>query len=61
MIRWEPPNSLNGDNYVDKHRLTFTLYHDGKFEIEYDYNTPEDYEETDEVITVEEINRTFLK
>jgi len=41
--------------------LTFTLYHDGKFEIEYDYNIPEDYEETDEVITVEEINRTFLK
>ncbi|PIE46577.1 MAG: hypothetical protein CSA42_07770 [Gammaproteobacteria bacterium] len=41
--------------------LTFTLYPDGKFEIEYDYNKPEDYEETDEVITGEEINQTFLK
>lgn len=37
--------------------LTFTLYPDGKFEIEYDYNKPEDYEETDEVITGEEINQ----
>ncbi len=41
--------------------LTFTLYPDGKFEIEYDYKKPEDYEETDEVITGEEINQTFLK
>ena len=41
--------------------LTFTLYPDGKFEIEYDYNKPEDYEESDEVITGEEINQTFLK
>lgn len=41
--------------------LTFTLYPDGKFEIEYDYNKPEDYEETDEVITGDEINQTFLK
>lgn len=36
--------------------LTFTLYPDGKFNIEYDYNKPEDYEETDEVITGDEIN-----
>lgn len=41
--------------------LTFTLYPDGKFEIEYDYDKPEDYEETDELITGEEINQTFLK
>ena len=41
--------------------LIFTLYPDGKFEIEYDYDRPEDYEETDELITGEEINQTFLK
>lgn len=41
--------------------LTFTLYPDGKFEIEYDYDKPEGYEETDEVITGDEINQTFLK
>lgn len=39
--------------------LTFTLYPDGKFNIEYDYNKPEDYEETDEVITGDEINQTL--
>jgi hypothetical protein len=32
--------------------LTFTLYLDGKVNIEYDYNRPEDYEETDETIDV---------
>lgn len=41
--------------------LTFTLYPNGKFEIKYDYNKPENYKETDEVITGEEINATFLK
>lgn len=41
--------------------LTFNLYPDGKFEIEYDYNKPEDYEEMDEVITGEEINQTLMK
>ncbi|EGK15442.1 alanyl-tRNA synthetase [Psychrobacter sp. 1501(2011)] len=41
--------------------LTFTLYPDGKFEIKYNYDKPKDYEETDEVITGEEINQTFLK
>ncbi|WP_169391697.1 MULTISPECIES: hypothetical protein [Psychrobacter] len=41
--------------------LTFTLYPDGKFEIKYDYDKPEGYEETDEVITGDEINQTFLK
>ena len=40
--------------------LTFTLYPDGKFEIEYDYDKPKDYEETDEVITGDEINQTFI-
>lgn len=39
--------------------LTFTLYPDGKFNIEYDYNKPEGYEETDEVITGDEINRSL--
>jgi hypothetical protein len=34
--------------------LTFTLYLDGKFNIEYDYNKPEDYEETDEAISLSE-------
>ena len=32
--------------------LTFTLYPDGKFKIDYDYNKPEGYEETDETIKV---------
>lgn len=41
--------------------LTFTLYPNGKFEIEYDYDKPEDYEESDEVITGKEINQIFLK
>lgn len=32
--------------------LTFTLFPDGKFHIEYDYDKPEGYEETDETIEV---------
>lgn len=32
--------------------LTFTLYPDGKFNIEYDYNKPEGYVETEEVVEV---------
>jgi hypothetical protein len=39
--------------------LTFTLYPDGKFNIEYDYNKPEGYEETDEVVTGDEINASL--
>jgi len=39
--------------------LTFTLYPKGKFNIEYDYNKPEDYEDTDELITGEEINQSL--
>jgi hypothetical protein len=39
--------------------LTFTLHADGKFNIEYDYNKPEGYEETDEVITGDEINASL--
>jgi len=31
--------------------LTFILYPNGKFNIEYDYNKPEGDEETDETIT----------
>lgn len=34
--------------------LTFTLYPDGKFKIEYDYNKPEGYEETDETISMDD-------
>lgn len=33
--------------------LTFTLYPDGKFNIEYDYDKPADYEDTDETIDVD--------
>lgn len=33
--------------------LTFTLFPDGKFRIEYDYNKPEGYEETDETIEID--------
>jgi hypothetical protein len=32
--------------------LTFTLFPTGKFKIEYDYNKPEGYEETDGAITL---------
>lgn len=39
--------------------LTFTLYPNGKFNIEYDYNKPEGYEETDDVIAGDEINRSL--
>lgn len=41
--------------------LKFTLYPNGKFEIEYDYNKPKDYEETSEVITGDEISQAFLR
>ena len=32
--------------------LTFTLFPTGKFKIEYDYNKPEGYEETNETISI---------
>lgn len=32
--------------------LTFTLRPDGKFDLQYDYNKPQGYEETDETIDV---------
>jgi hypothetical protein len=32
--------------------LTFTLKPDGKFKIDYDYNKPEGYEETDETVEI---------
>lgn len=41
--------------------LTFTLYPSGKFNIEYDYNKPEGYEETDETISGDEINASLSK
>lgn len=39
--------------------LTFTLYPDGKFKIEYDYEKPEGYEESNDVITGDEINESL--
>ncbi|NMG50940.1 hypothetical protein GO613_22905 [Azoarcus communis] len=33
--------------------LTFTLFPDGKFRIEYNYDKPEGYEETDETLDVD--------
>jgi hypothetical protein len=41
--------------------LSFTLFPDGQFKIEYDYNKPEGYEESDEVITSDEINASLAK
>lgn len=41
--------------------LVFTLYPDGKFEIEYDYNKPDDYEESDDIISGDEINQSLDK
>lgn len=39
--------------------LTFTLYPSGQFKIEYSYNRLEGYEETDELISGEEINQSL--
>lgn len=39
--------------------LTFTLYSNGKFNIEYNYDKPEGYEETDEIISGAEINQSL--
>lgn len=36
--------------------LTFTLFPDGKFRIEYDYDKPHGYEETDETVVID-LNR----
>ncbi len=41
--------------------LTFTLFPNGKFNIVYDYNKPEGYEETDELISGNEINQSLNK
>jgi hypothetical protein len=41
--------------------LSFTLFPDGQFKIEYDYNKPEGYEESDEIITGDEINASLAK
>lgn len=41
--------------------LTFTLWPNGKFKIEYDYDKPEGYEESDEVIMGDEINASLQK
>jgi hypothetical protein len=34
--------------------IKFTLYPSGKFEIEYDYNKPAEYEDSDEIISIED-------
>ena len=39
--------------------LTFTLYPTGKFKIEYDYEKPEGYEESEEIITGDKINESL--
>ncbi|MFC3627495.1 hypothetical protein ACFOKJ_15355 [Vogesella amnigena] len=39
--------------------LTFTLYPGGKYEIEYDYNKPADYEDTEDTISGDEINQSL--
>jgi hypothetical protein len=39
--------------------LTFTLWPNGKFNIEYDYNKPDDYDDTDELISGDEINKSI--
>lgn len=39
--------------------VDFTLFPDGKFNVEYDYKKPEDYEESDDVIDGEEINQSM--
>lgn len=41
--------------------MMFTLFPTGKFKIEYDYNKPEGYTETDEMITGSEINASLSK
>lgn len=41
--------------------LLFTLYPNGKFKIEYDYNKPDDYEESDGIISGDEINQSLNK
>lgn len=41
--------------------LTFTLYPDGKFDIEFDYKKPDRYEETTETISGVEINESLNK
>lgn len=39
--------------------LIFTLLPSGKFNIEYDYNKPDDYDDTDELISGDEINKSI--
>jgi hypothetical protein len=41
--------------------LTFTLYPTGKFNIDYDYNKPDDYEESDEQVTGAQANESLFK
>ncbi|WP_413459746.1 hypothetical protein [Herbaspirillum huttiense] len=39
--------------------LNFTLFPDGKFDVEFDYSKPTDYEESDESISGIEINQSL--
>jgi|SRR5690554_2939603 hypothetical protein len=40
-------------------RIIFTLYPNGKFNIEYDYNKPEDYEDTDDLISANDLSESL--
>ncbi|WP_433693509.1 hypothetical protein [Herbaspirillum seropedicae] len=41
--------------------VIFALFPDGRFDIEYDYSKPTSYEESDELISAEEINQSLQK
>jgi len=41
--------------------VIFILYPSGKFNVEYNYNKPEGYEETDETISGDEINESLTR
>lgn len=45
----EPP----GRPITMQESFAFTLYPDGEFDVEYDYNKPENYEEADELVAGE--------
>lgn len=41
--------------------LTFTLYPDGKFNIDYDYEKPEDYDDSDDAISLAQAQASLAK
>ena len=52
------PEKLRADAFAYLTQLV-EQYPNSKFNIEYDYNKPADYEETDDVITGDEINQSL--